>query len=223
MARKAPAPAAKTAKKRPARKRTSSPKAAPKAAAASAFTGFKAPQMPEFPDMGKMAKMMTPEQAIDLYKANAKIALDVINAAIENTARLRKKQFEAEEEARAFQKKHARNVGRSEGCAVADGRFAGRRAGGHGEVDALLGRDVRADRRDAEATVLADRGADVRRPRRQGGEGGDGDDAGPAADAERRSAMQGVVSSGGSAFETMQRVMGDFAKLAQGSMPGMRR
>ena len=37
------------------------------------------------------------------------------------------------------------------------------------------------------------------------------------------SAMQGVVSSGGSAFETMQRVMGDFAKLAQSSMPGMRR
>ena len=37
------------------------------------------------------------------------------------------------------------------------------------------------------------------------------------------SAMQGVVSSGSSAFETMQRVMGDFAKLAQGSMPGMRR
>ena len=48
MARKAPAPAAKTAKKRPARKRTSSPKAAPKSAAASAFTGFKAPQMPDF-------------------------------------------------------------------------------------------------------------------------------------------------------------------------------
>jgi hypothetical protein len=32
------------------------------------------------------------------------------------------------------------------------------------------------------------------------------------------SAMQGVVSSGGSTFETMQRVMGDFARLAQGSM-----
>jgi hypothetical protein len=37
------------------------------------------------------------------------------------------------------------------------------------------------------------------------------------------SAMQGVVSSGGSAFETMQRVMGDFAKMAQGSMPGAQR
>jgi hypothetical protein len=38
------------------------------------------------------------------------------------------------------------------------------------------------------------------------------------------SAMQGVVSSGGSAFESMQRVMGDFARIAQGAMPpGSRR
>jgi hypothetical protein len=35
--------------------------------------------------------------------------------------------------------------------------------------------------------------------------------------------MQGVVTSGGTTFETMQRVMGDFAKLAQGSMAGARR
>ena len=32
-------------------------------------------------------------------------------------------------------------------------------------------------------------------------------------------AMQNVVSSGGNAFESMQRVMGDFAKY----MPGLRR
>ena len=37
------------------------------------------------------------------------------------------------------------------------------------------------------------------------------------------SAMQGVVTSGGSAFETMQKVMGDFAKMAQSSMQPMRR
>jgi len=37
------------------------------------------------------------------------------------------------------------------------------------------------------------------------------------------SAMQGVVSSGGSAFDQMQKVMGDFARLAQNSMPGGRR
>jgi hypothetical protein len=32
-------------------------------------------------------------------------------------------------------------------------------------------------------------------------------------------ALQGVVSSGGNAFESMQKVMGDFAKY----MPGQRR
>jgi hypothetical protein len=32
------------------------------------------------------------------------------------------------------------------------------------------------------------------------------------------SAMQGVLTSGGPAFESMQRVMGDFARMAQGSM-----
>jgi hypothetical protein len=37
------------------------------------------------------------------------------------------------------------------------------------------------------------------------------------------SAMQGVIQSGGPAFESMQRVMSDFAKMAQGAMPGARR
>jgi len=37
------------------------------------------------------------------------------------------------------------------------------------------------------------------------------------------SAMQGVVTSGGSAFDTMQKMMGDFTKMAQGSMQPMRR
>jgi hypothetical protein len=36
-------------------------------------------------------------------------------------------------------------------------------------------------------------------------------------------AMQGVMSSGGSAFDSMQRVMGDFTRMAQQSMPGVRR
>jgi hypothetical protein len=35
--------------------------------------------------------------------------------------------------------------------------------------------------------------------------------------------MQGVVSSGGSTFESMQRVLGDFAKMAQSSLPGSHR
>ena len=36
-------------------------------------------------------------------------------------------------------------------------------------------------------------------------------------------AMQGVMTSGGSAFESMQRVMSDFTRMAQDSMPGMKR
>jgi len=47
---------------------------------------------------------MTPEQAFELYKANAKMALDVINAAIENTAKMRRLQFEGEEEAHHAEK-----------------------------------------------------------------------------------------------------------------------
>jgi hypothetical protein len=36
-------------------------------------------------------------------------------------------------------------------------------------------------------------------------------------------AMQGVMSSGGSAFESMQRVIGDFTRMAQQTVPGMKR
>jgi hypothetical protein len=36
-------------------------------------------------------------------------------------------------------------------------------------------------------------------------------------------AMQGVVKSGGSTFESMQRVMADFAKIAQGATGADRR
>jgi hypothetical protein len=36
-------------------------------------------------------------------------------------------------------------------------------------------------------------------------------------------AMQGVMSSGGNAFESMQKVMGDFTRMAQQAMPGMKR
>ena len=65
--------------------------------------------------------MMTPEQAIDLYKANTKIALDIINAALEGTAKVRKLQFEGEEQARAMGRKYVRiSLGgaRDEACKV---------------------------------------------------------------------------------------------------------
>src|SRR5258708_28459506 len=102
MARKSsPRSTGSTAKRatRPARAT-----AAPKAAA-----GFKIPAA-NLGDLSKMAKVLTPEQAFDLYRANARMALDVIDAAIESTARLRKHQFAGKEEARSMPSKPLRHT-----------------------------------------------------------------------------------------------------------------
>ena len=110
MARKAQTETTATqgTRKRAARKR-STPKIASQGAT-QAKPSLAASSMQGFGDMSKMAKAMTPEQAIELYKANAALALEIINTAIEGTARLRKKQFEGEEEAREFQRRHARSA-----------------------------------------------------------------------------------------------------------------
>ncbi|MGA8032673.1 MAG: phasin family protein [Casimicrobiaceae bacterium] len=222
MARKsAAAPAAaKTARKGPARKRSAprtSTRAKPKAAA-GAMPGFG-----EMPKMPKMPKVMTPEQAIDLYKANAALALDVINTAIEGTARLRRKQFEGEEEAREFQKRHTRSAveARDAQSLMMAGQGAAQEAlekSMHywGEMFDLI---VEIQKR--LFSLMEEQMEDV--------PGVKESKAAMAMLPDLRqmqkvvSAMQGVVSSGGSAFETMQRVMGDFAKMAQGSMPGAQR
>ncbi|MGE5667196.1 MAG: phasin family protein [Betaproteobacteria bacterium] len=219
MARKsAAAPAAaKTARKGPARKRSAprtSTRAKPEAAASA---------MPGFGEMPKMPKMMTPEQAIDLYKANAALALDVINTAIEGTARLRRKQFEGEEEAREFQKRHTRSAveARDAQSLMMAGQGAAQEAlekSMHywGEMFDLI---VEIQKR--LFSLMEEQMEDV--------PGVKESKAAMAMLPDLRqmqkvvSAMQGVVSSGGSAFETMQRVMGDFAKMAQGSMPGAQR
>ncbi|MEO6566871.1 MAG: phasin family protein, partial [Casimicrobiaceae bacterium] len=106
-----PAPAtkrvAKKAAKRPARAATPRAGAANPLGATNPFAGFDPGAMPGAADMAKMAKLMTPAQAIELYKVNSKLALDVINAALENTAKLRRHQFEGEEAARAMGRKAA--------------------------------------------------------------------------------------------------------------------
>jgi hypothetical protein len=165
-----------------------------------------------------MAKMLTPEQAIELYKANAALALEVINAAIESTARLRKKQFEGEEEAREFHRRHARSAAEARDAQglLAVGQGAAQEAmekSMHywGEMFDLI---IEIQRR--LFTLLEDQM-----------EGVPGVKETKAAlsmlpDLTQMkkvvSAMQGVISSGGSTFDTMQRVMGDFAKVAQASM-----
>ena len=238
MARKA-APAstgAQGGRKAPARKRSTprmsseAQSAASRPAARAVMPGFgdmskmtglgEMSKMPGFGDMSKMAKMMTPEQAIELYKANAALALEVINAAIESTAKVRKKQFEGEEEARAFQKKHVRTAAeaRDAPSLLAAGQGAAQEAmekSMHywGEMFDLI---VEIQKR--LFTLIEDQMAGV-----------PGVKETKAALAmlpdlsqmqKVVSAMQGVVTSGGSTFESMQRVMGDFAKMAQGSMGG---
>ena len=100
MARKSaskPARGAKRARRRPA------------TAATKKAAGFTVPGV-NLGDFSKMAKVLTPDQAFELYRANARMALEVIDAAIESTARLRKLQFEGEEEARSMQKKAVRHA-----------------------------------------------------------------------------------------------------------------
>jgi hypothetical protein len=97
--------------------------------------------MPDLGTLPKMPKMMSPEQAIELFKTNAKLALERHSAPPStDTARLRKMQFEAGRgNARVSSRSHARAVGQARRCAVADGGIAGRRARGRREIDALLG------------------------------------------------------------------------------------
>src|SRR5438876_4397148 len=66
--------------------------------------------MPDAAQLAKYAKTLTPEQAFELYRANARLALDVIDAAIDSTAKMRKLQFEGEETARTIQRKAARHA-----------------------------------------------------------------------------------------------------------------
>lgn len=174
-------------------------------------------------DMSKMAKMMTPEQAIELYKANAALALQVINTAIEGTARLRKKQFEGEEEAREFQRRQVRSA--------AEARDAqSLLAVGQGAAQEAMEKSMHYWSEMFELIVeIQKRLFTLMEEQMEGMPGVRETKAAMAMLPDFRqmknvvSAMQGVVSSGGSTFESMQRVMSDFAKIAQGSMAGGRR
>ena len=222
MATKAPV-AKKRATRKPAPK--SAPKAARKAApksaprAAPSFAGYSPAAMPGMADMAKMAKMMTPEQAIDLYKANTKMALDIINAAIEGTAKVRRLQFEGEEQARAMGHKAARHAAEagSPNALMAAGQSVSQEAVESamrywGQMFELV---VEVQKR--LFTLMEGQMAGVPGVKEA--------KAAMAMMPDMRqtqnviNALQGVVSSGGNAFESMQKVMGDFAKF----MPGQRR
>jgi phasin family protein len=224
MARKAAAASTGThTARKPAARKRSTPRMSPNDDTASKTTSEAPSAMPGFGEMSKMAQMMTPEQAIEMYKANAALALQVINTAIESTARLRKKQFEGEEEAREFHRKHARSAAeaRDAQSLLAVGQGAAQEAmekSMHywGEMFDLI-------------VEIQKRLFNLIEEQMEGVPGVKETKAAMAMlpDLSQMkkvvSAMQGVVSSGGSTFESMQRVMGDFAKIAQGSMSAGRR
>ena len=225
MAKKASAaPAAKSAAKKTAKKtaKKAAPKAAaPKAASPSqAFAGFTPEKMMSgMGDLSKMAKMMTPEQAIELYKANAKLALDVINAAIENTTKLRRLQFEGEEQARAMGRKAAKRA--AEAGTPDEMMAAGQTASQEAMEQAMhyWGQmfDMIVEMQKRLFVMMEDQMAGVPGVKEAKAAMSMMPDLRQAQNVIK--AMQGVVSSGGNAFESMQRVMGDFAKY----VPGMKR
>jgi phasin family protein len=216
MARKAaPADVAAKPKRRPAVRRKPAAKPSPAAATAA--------MNKTLADMSRMANLMTPEQAIELYKANARMALDVIDAAIDNTAKLRKLQFEGEEAARAFQRKAAKGAAeaRDPQALMAMSADAGREAlekslAYWGEMFDLI---VEMQKR--LFTLIEEQAEGMPGVKQAKAAMQMMPDLGPMQNVVE--AMQRMVGSGSGAFGSMQKLMSDMARMAQSSMPGMKR
>ena len=170
-----------------------------------------------------MTKLLTPKEAFELYRANARMALDVINASIEGTAKLRKLQFEGEEEARSMQRRAVR-----EAAEASDPQSL--MAAGQAVTQEAVGKAMRYWGQMFEMIVEIQKRLYTLMEQQMGDMPGAKEAKAALAMMPDLSqtqnlvkAMQGVMSSGGSAFDSMQRVMGDFARMAQQSMPGVRR
>ena len=170
-------------------------------------------------DFSKVAKMMTPEQAMELYKANAKMALDVINAAIENTSKLRRLQFEGEEESRAMGRKAAKRAAEAgtPDEMMAAGQTASQEAMEHamrywGQMFEMI-----SEMQKRLWVMMEEQMAGVPGVKEAKAAMSMMPDLRNAQNVIK--AMQGVVGAGGNAFESMQKVMGDFTKM----MPGMKK
>jgi len=223
--------AAKTSKS-PAARRTGAAKStkvkaakrvAPKAADTSIPIRHGTLAMPDPAQFAKFAKVMTPEQAFDLYKTNAKMALEIINAALENTAKVRKLQFEGEEQARSMQKKAARHAAEAPDAQalMAAGQSAAQEAVAQSMQYWGQMFDLIADMQKRLFMLIEGQMSGVPGVKEARAAMAMLPDLAPAKDLV--TAMQNVMSSGGSTFESMQRVMGDFAKFAQQTMPGVKR
>jgi phasin family protein len=192
-------------------------KAAPRASAAKAVPPVFA--MPDAKQLAAYAKTLTPEQAFELYRQNAKLALDVIDAAIESTAKVRRLQFEGEEKARSMQRKAARNAAEAGDvpALMAAGQTVSQEA--VEQAMAYWGQmfDLVVEIQKRLFTLMEDQMSGVPGVKEAKAAMAMMPDLSQTQNLV--SALQGVMSSGGTAFESMQRVMGDFAKM----MPGLKR
>jgi phasin family protein len=205
------------AKARPRSTPKAAPKAAPKSGGKEAPRAARGPggfTLPNAAQLADYAKTLTPEQAFELYRANARLALDVIDAAIESTAKMRRLQFEGEETARTIQKK------------------AARRAAEAGDVPALMAAGQSVTQEALERSMaywgqMFELVVEIQKRLFALMENQMADMPGvkqakaaltmmPDMTQLQKvvSAMQGVMSSGGSAFESMQKVMSDFARMS---------
>src|SRR5437588_2889435 len=214
--------ARKSSTKPTAAKRTSTkrPRAKASPAPAKEAAGSSTPGRADFGDMAKMARALSPEQAFELYKTNAKLALDVINTAIENTSKLRRLQFEGEEQGRSMQRKAIRHAAEANDpqSLVAAGQSVTQEAVEKAmqywnemfsmivemqkRLFALMEDQMAGMPGAKEAKAVMAMMPDVKQAQ------------------NLVNAMQGVMASGAPAFSSMQKVMGDFARMAQHSMPG---
>jgi hypothetical protein len=205
-ARSAPVAAKKRARRKTSRSASSAAKSSSARASAEPAAAF---AMPDAAQFAKYAKTLSPEQAFEMYRANAKLALDVIDNALESTAKVRKLQFESEERARSMQRKTARHAAEA-------GDVQSLMAVGQGAAQEAIENsmqywgqmfDLIVEIQKRLFSLIESQTAEL-----------PGAKEAKAAMAMLPdmtkmqnvvSAMQGVMSSGGSAFEQMQKLMGD--------------
>ena len=219
------APAEKVPRKTTKRARKSASKGASRRssrddASAAAFAGVSREQMAE---MARMSNMLTPEQVIELYKANTRMALDVINAAIDNTAKLRRLQFEGEESAREIGRKAAKGAAEAKDpqTLAALGQEAGREAlekslAYWGEMFDLI-----TEMQKRLFALMNEQAENMPGFRHAKAAMALMPDLAPMRNVVN--ATQNMVGSGTGAFTSMQKMVGDMARMAQSAMPGTRR
>ena len=206
--------APKSTPKRAAKKAKPKAAAAPKAAEKTANLLT----MPDPAKFAEYAKTLTPEQAFELYRANARLALEVIDAAIESTAKMRKLQFEGEESARTMQRKAAQRAAEA-------GDVPSLVAAGQSMTQEAVERSMAYWGQMFELVVEIQKRLFTLMENQMAGVPGVKQAKAALAmmpDMTKMQnvidAMRGVMSSGGSAFESMQKVMADMARMS-----GMRR